>query len=243
MKSDKNDKSDKSDESKKDELKNGESKINKSKQDELKSDESKNDEPKIDKSKNDEPKIDEPKINKSEIDEPKIDKSENDEPKINNIKQIRVILAASVVLFVILDQIVKQWARDYLRPPEGAGAFPVIDGLIGFRWATNTGAAFGIFEGGRWFFVVLTVVVIAVILVFEFKMLPYTRQNMWVRIPMTLILAGAIGNFLDRLLFGYVVDMFQFLFIDFPIFNVADILLVVGTFAYAFASLFVLRDV
>jgi len=117
----------------------------------------------------------------------------------------------------------------------------VIDGLIGFRYATNTGAAFGILQGGRWIFVVLTVAVLVILLIYEFK-LPYTRQLMWMRIPMTLVMAGAIGNFIDRLLVGYVVDMFEFQFINFPIFNVADILLVVGTFGYAYATLFVLKD-
>ena len=153
----------------------------------------------------------------------------------------RWLFALCLLLLVVLDQAVKQWARNYLMPPYGVVAFPLIDGLIGFKWATNEGAAFGILQGGRWFFVILTIVVVAVILVYEFK-LPYTRQNMWIRIPMLLILAGAIGNFIDRLLFGYVVDMFQFLFINFPIFNVADILLVTGTFAYAFAVLFVLKE-
>ena len=154
------------------------------------------------------------------------------------MKKIRWILAFTTLLLVVLDQVIKQWARDYLMP---VGAIPLIDGLIGFRYATNAGAAFGFFQGGRWFFVILTVVVLAVILVYEFK-LPYTKQNLWVRIPLTLMLAGAIGNFIDRLLFGYVVDMFEFLFINFPIFNVADILLVIGTFAYAFVVLFVLKE-
>ena len=154
------------------------------------------------------------------------------------MKWTRWILAVSVVFLVITDQLVKQWARSYLLP---VGSIPIIDGLIGFKWATNTGAAFGIFQGGRWFFVALTIAVIAVMLYFEFKM-PYTRRFMWARVPMALMLAGAIGNFIDRLLYGYVVDMFQFLFINFPIFNVADILLVTGVFAYAFASLFVLKN-
>ena len=154
------------------------------------------------------------------------------------MKKIRWILAFTALLLVILDQIVKQWARDYLMP---VGTIPLIDGLIGFRYATNTGAAFGLFQGGRWFFVILTIVVFAVILIYEFK-LPYTKQNLLVRIPMTLMLAGAVGNFIDRLLFGYVVDMFEFLFINFPIFNVADMLLVAGTFAYAFVTLFILKE-
>ena len=155
-----------------------------------------------------------------------------------NLKWIRWVLAVSVILLVILDQAVKQWARVYLLP---RGAFPIINGLIGFRYTTNAGAAFGMFQGGRWFFVILTVVVLAVILIYEFK-IPYTKPSLWIRIPMTLILAGAIGNFIDRLIFGHVVDMFEFLFITFPIFNVADILLVTGTIFYAFAALFILKE-
>ena len=151
---------------------------------------------------------------------------------------IRLILTISIVLLVILDQVVKQWARVYLMP---VGRLPLIEGLIGFRYATNTGAAFGIFPYGRWFFVIFTIVIIVVMLVFEFKF-PYTGKHMWVRIPVTLMIAGAIGNFIDRLMVGYVVDMFEFLFISFPIFNVADILLVTGTIVYTFAMLFVLKD-
>lgn len=154
------------------------------------------------------------------------------------MNKIRWILGITVILLVGLDQLVKQWARLYLM---SAGRVPLVDGLIGLRYATNTGAAFGLMAGGRWFFVALTIVVLLVLMIYEFR-LPYSRQNMWVRVPMTLILAGAIGNFIDRLLFGYVVDMFEFLFINFPIFNVADILLVIGTAFYAFAALFVLKD-
>ncbi|MCL1999287.1 MAG: signal peptidase II [Turicibacter sp.] len=150
------------------------------------------------------------------------------------MNRIRWILAGVVVILVVLDQIVKQWARDYLHE---AQRLPIIDGIIGFRWATNAGAAFGIFYGGRWFFVVFTIIVIVVMLVYEFK-LPYTKQLLYLRIPMVMILAGAIGNFIDRLLFGYVVDMFEFLFINFAIFNVADILLTTGTFIYIFLTFF-----
>ena len=154
------------------------------------------------------------------------------------MKWNRLILELSVLLMVVLDQAVKLWAREYLLP---VGSMPIIDGLIGFRWATNTGAAFGMMQGGRWFFVVLTVVVLLIILYYEFKM-PYTKQSLLIRIPFTLIIAGTIGNFIDRLLNGYVVDMFRFLFINFPIFNVADVLLVTGAFLYAFISLFIIKN-
>jgi signal peptidase II len=116
-----------------------------------------------------------------------------------------------------------------------------LDGFIGFRYATNMGAAFGIFQGGRWFFLIGTLLVFAILLYYEFKT-PHNKRNLWARIPMVLIFAGGLGNFIDRLLAGYVVDMFEFLFISFPIFNVADILVVAGTFAYAFVAIFILKD-
>ncbi|MCL1988448.1 MAG: signal peptidase II [Firmicutes bacterium] len=152
---------------------------------------------------------------------------------IRKLKNIRAIFAAVAVLLIVVDQLVKEWARVALMPPDGAFTLPIIDGFIGFRWAINTGAAFGIFPGGRWFFVVLTIIVIVLILIYE-TTLPHTKQNLWQRAIMMLILAGAIGNFIDRMLFGYVVDMFEFLFISFPIFNVADVLVVVGVFGYLF---------
>lgn len=154
------------------------------------------------------------------------------------MKWMRWVLALCVALLVALDQWVKLWAREYLLP---VGEMPIINGFIDFRWATNAGAAFGLFQGGRWFFVILTVAVLAAMLIYEFKT-PYTRQYMWIRVPCVLIFAGAVGNFIDRLLYGYVVDMFRFLFINFPIFNVADMLLVTGTFLYAFVTLFVLKN-
>ena len=150
----------------------------------------------------------------------------------------RVILGISVVLLVALDQWVKQWARVYLQP---VGRLPIIDGFIGFRYMENAGAAFGILQGARWFFVVLTVIVLGMMIWYE-RSLPTSKLYMAVRIPMTLIAAGAIGNFIDRLLFGYVVDMFEFLFINFPIFNVADILLVVGVSIYVIVALFIIKD-
>lgn len=62
------------------------------------------------------------------------------------------------------------------------------------------------------------------------------------RMTMVLIFAGAIGNMIDRVFRGYVVDFFQFAFIDFPVFNVADIYVVIGVFVLAFLILFVIKD-
>ena len=150
----------------------------------------------------------------------------------------RIVMVVVTVLLVVLDQLVKYWARENLI---SAGRVVVIEGVLGLRYATNAGAAFGILQGARWFFVAVTILVLGVIVWYEFK-LPQARKFLWIRVPMVLMAAGAIGNFIDRLLAGYVVDMFEFLFISFPIFNVADVLLVAGMIIYAFATIFILKE-
>lgn len=75
------------------------------------------------------------------------------------------------------------------------------------------------------FFYIMTVVVVAVLL---YMLVKNIKNSKWLTIGLSLILAGALGNFIDRLRLGYVVDMFKTEFIDFPIFNVADMALVIG---------------
>lgn len=148
------------------------------------------------------------------------------------------LMASASILLIALDQWVKHWAVTYLQP---VGEISLIDGLFGLIYVENQGAAFGLLQGGRWLFIPVTLIVTGVI-AFYYIRLPRTREYLPVRIPMVFIFAGAIGNFIDRLLNGYVVDMFQFKFITFPIFNVADICLVVGTIVLAFILFFVIKD-
>ena len=77
-----------------------------------------------------------------------------------------------------------------------------------------------------WFFTIVTLIAVVVILTLMIK--NREKSNSWFMIGLSLILAGAIGNFIDRLRLGYVVDMFQTDFMNFPIFNVADVTLVCG---------------
>ncbi|MCL2852353.1 MAG: signal peptidase II [Defluviitaleaceae bacterium] len=143
-----------------------------------------------------------------------------------------------VALLVIMDQATKLAAVNYLQP---VGNIPLIPGVFHLTYATNTGAAFGLFQGGRWFFVALTVAVIAS-LVYYFVKLPNSREYSWVRLTLILICGGALGNFIDRLLKGYVVDFLHVTFIRFPIFNLADIFLVMGTLILSALLLFVIKD-
>ena len=97
---------------------------------------------------------------------------------------------------------------------------PVIDGLFHLTYVQNTGAAFSSFQGMRWLFVVIFAV-FTVYLIWEFsgKRMPFTDFERWL---MVLIYAGGLGNMIDRLRLGFVVDMIEVEFIRFPVFNAAD---------------------
>ena len=141
-------------------------------------------------------------------------------------------------MLVIIDQASKLAAINYLMP---YGSIPLIPGVFHLTYATNTGAAFGLFQGGRWFFVILTLLVIGVIGHYFVK-LPHSKEYSWVRASLIFICGGALGNFIDRLLKGYVVDFLHFTFIRFPVFNFADVFLVIGTLCLSVLLLLVLKD-
>lgn len=144
----------------------------------------------------------------------------------------------AAVLLVALDQVTKWLALERLKPIGNMEALP---GILDFTFVENRGAAFGMLQGQRWLFVILTIAVMGIIIGAYFKM-PQTREYNWLRLCLPLVLAGAIGNMIDRLFRGYVVDFLEFAFINFPVFNVADIYVVVGTGVAAFLILFVIKD-
>ena len=133
-----------------------------------------------------------------------------------------MIEAIVIILLVGLDQLVKYLVRVHI--PLG-GQVPFIPHVLALAHIHNTGAAFSMLTGARWFFVVLTVafVIFALWVLYAKKIThPFGRWTL------VLIIAGALGNLIDRALNGYVVDMFEVLFMKFAIFNVADIYVVVG---------------
>ena len=104
-----------------------------------------------------------------------------------------------------------------------------IPGFLGFTYVQNTGAAFSSFEGQQWLFAVIFLVFTAAIL-FEYfkKPLPFTKFERWC---IAAIYGGGLGNMIDRVRLGYVVDMIETKFIDFPVFNVADCFITCGCIA------------
>ncbi len=126
-------------------------------------------------------------------------------------------------LFLLLaDILVKMWAAQSLRP---IGEMPIWDGVIGFRYAENTGAAFSALSGSTG---LLSAVSLIVCIVVTGVLMCYPDASHMMNLCLTLILAGGVGNLIDRVHLGYVVDMFEFQFMKFAVFIVADVYITVG---------------
>lgn len=127
------------------------------------------------------------------------------------------------ILLIILDQVLKYLAVLHLK---GAGNIVLIPHVLGLSYVENPGAAWGIFSGKTGFLSILTMILLLVIAwVLFFSGWIKTPLSKWAAI---LFLAGGVGNLIDRVFVGYVVDYIRFLFIEFPVFNLADICVVAG---------------
>lgn len=125
-------------------------------------------------------------------------------------------------LLIVVDQLSK-WA--ILQNFELYEEKILLPGFLSLFYIQNRGAAWGIFEGRMIFFYIITVFVVGYLIYMFHK---EKTDSKLVGVSFSLILSGAIGNFIDRLVNGFVVDMFRLDFINFPIFNVADMCLTIG---------------
>ncbi len=126
------------------------------------------------------------------------------------------------VVLVGLDQWTKHLAVANLSDGSVASALP---GVFDFLYVENRGAAFGMLKDTRWFLILVTVALIIILLLFVRK---YKCKSVLGLSAVTLIIAGGIGNLIDRVWHGYVVDFIHLLFMEFPCFNVADICVCIG---------------
>ena len=122
---------------------------------------------------------------------------------------------------VVIDQLIKFWVVSTIALGSSRVLIPKVLSLTNLR---NDCSAWSMLEGKQTFFIIITVLAVIIIGYFLYRY----RQNRAMLIGLSLIMAGALGNFIDRLWQGYVVDMFETLFINFPIFNFADSCLTVG---------------
>lgn len=134
---------------------------------------------------------------------------------------LMLIIGAAVVG---ADQLLKNWITAHISFGESQ---TIIPGLLSFTKVHNTGAAWSSFEGKTWFFYLVTVIAVAIILPLLIKAWRQKTSLLYYS-GLVLMLAGTIGNFIDRARQGFVVDMFQLDFINFPIFNIADLALTIG---------------
>lgn len=129
-----------------------------------------------------------------------------------------------MIILVLADQLSKIWAVHTLLP---SNDIKIWDGVFHLHYISNYGAAWGIFSGKQVFLIILTSAIIIGMIYYMTK-LPGTGWGKWTKIAFVMIISGAIGNLIDRITLGYVRDFFYFILINFPVFNVADILVVVG---------------
>ena len=125
---------------------------------------------------------------------------------------------------VALDQWVKAYITAHFAVGEGRALFP---GLLNLHYVRNFGAAWSSFSGARWLLITVTSIAM---LTLCWLLAKIVRHPLGVG-ALTAIVGGGIGNLIDRVRFGYVVDMLDLAFMDFPVFNVADCFVVCGTIA------------
>lgn len=106
-------------------------------------------------------------------------------------------------------------------------SIPIIKDVFHLTYVENRGIAFGAFSGGRIFFIIVSVAMVAALFAYLYKT-PEEKRTVWQKLSLSLTIGGAAGNFMDRVFLGYVIDFFDFRLINFPVFNVADIAVCVG---------------
>ncbi|AEZ62476.1 MULTISPECIES: signal peptidase II [Streptococcus] len=139
---------------------------------------------------------------------------------MKNYRKLYFPLAA--VMLILLDQLSKQWIVNHI--PLNA-IRKCVPGIFSLTYLRNYGAAFSILQNQQWFFTVITLAVVGAACYYFIKNI---NGNFWFLFGLLLIISGGIGNFIDRLRLGYVVDMVHLDFMNFAIFNVADSYLTVG---------------
>lgn len=138
----------------------------------------------------------------------------------------KLIATALAVVFVVVDFVTKQLALEFM--PKNT-TLTIIPGLIDFRFLFNDGAAFGILDQSRWVFMLSTVVFLIVGTIYFIYL---DTKKVYLAYVIATIFAGGVGNMIDRVTTGQVIDFITFGFFDFPSFNFADCCVVVGCFMW-----------
>lgn len=143
----------------------------------------------------------------------------------------RGIVAGIIAALIVLDQLVKAYVVQNIALGEIKSWIP---NLVSLTYLQNRGAAFSMLQDQQWFFAVITLVVMVGAIWYLHK---HIEDSFWTVFGLVLIISGGLGNFIDRVSQGFVVDMFHLDFVNFAIFNVADSYLTVGVLVLLLAML------
>ena len=142
-----------------------------------------------------------------------------------------------IVLIIIFDRVTKYFAVKNLC---GGDIVNFIPGVVQFRYAENTGMAFSMLSGARWIFILVTVVACVGVL---YYMLSNRCKSLWLYWSLGVVVSGGIGNLVDRIMQGYVVDFIEPTFVDFAVFNIADCAVTCGAVSLVIYLVFdIIRD-
>lgn len=154
-------------------------------------------------------------------------------------KNIQIVFDFVIlVLLTLFDQFTKHLASTHLKTK---GDYVLIKDVFELHYLENKGAAFGMLQGQKVFFVIVALVICVAFTYLLFR-IPMEKKYIVLRICFVAIMAGAIGNMVDRLIYQYVVDFFYFKLINFPVFNVADIYVTVATALLILVVLFFYKE-
>ena len=159
---------------------------------------------------------------------------------VKNKKTIQFIGVDCIlmVILTLLDQWTKSLVVHHLKDQSDIILIP---GVFQLHYLENRGAAFGILQNQRIIFVILTIIYLAAVFWFLHRC-PKNGRYTLLHIISSVLTAGALGIYIDRLRLGYVVDFFYFSLINFPVFNVADIFVVISFIGIAVSILFIYKD-
>lgn len=149
----------------------------------------------------------------------------------------RLCMLLPALLLVGIDQVLKYVVAAFLK---GAPAVVLWDGVFELLYVENRGAAFSMLQNARWFFVILTTIVMIFLLLVVLS--GRYRRSTLLNISFVLVIGGGIGNLIDRIVNGYVIDYLYFKLINFPVFNFADCCLVIGAVFMLAFFFFVYED-
>lgn len=149
-----------------------------------------------------------------------------------------VIDIVVIGILIWFDQFTKALAVKNLMNQE---PFNIIDEVLQLRYLENRGAAFGMLQNQKWFFLIVGIVFLVIIGFFLIR-IPVTKKYTILRICLLLLSAGAVGNMIDRVMLDYVIDFIYIIYINFPIFNVADCYVTVSTALLVILILFYYKE-